>query len=118
MFPLPKTISLVELVKLNEEPVRLVKVPEAGVVEPIGPDEAKVFPLRLEALMVPEPVKSNVAPLPTTIEAPVLVPDVIAEKALLAVLAIHEGGEPEPFDSRTKPEVPGAKETKELAVSA
>jgi len=54
---------------LKLDPVRVVNAPVPGVVEPIEPGDAKVAPLRVEALIVPVPVKPRLAPLPTTIAA-------------------------------------------------
>ena len=80
--------------------VMLVNLPVEAVPPPIAPGLAKVLPLRVEALIVPVPVKLSDAPEPTNIEALVLVPLVMPEKgtlealvamkALLAVAALPE----------------------------
>lgn len=62
-------------------PVRVVNVPAPGVPPPIAPGLANVAPPKVEALIVPVPVKFKEAPDPTTIAAVVFVPDAIVEKA-------------------------------------
>jgi hypothetical protein len=73
--------------RILEVTVKVVNMPAAGVLDPIAPGEAKVAPPRLDALIVPEPAKPILEPVPTTIAACVLVADVIALKATLAELA-------------------------------
>lgn len=59
---------------------RVVNAPLFGVVEPIVPGESQVLPSKVEALIVPVPVKLSDAPDPTTIAAVVFVPLVMLEK--------------------------------------
>src|ERR1035437_7304424 len=86
----------------------VVKFPAAGVVVPIAPGAAQVPPRREEALIVPVPLKSNDAPVPTTMAAVVLVPEVIPEKGIevAAIELVHVGATPAPADVKNCPVVP------------
>src|SRR5258706_70058 len=89
------------------EEVRVVKAPVLGVVEPMVPGEAQVPPNKVEALMVPVPVKSREAPEPTTMVAVVLVPEVIFEKDEPPLpLFSQVGVTPGPAEVRICPAVP------------
>ena len=68
-------------VSVTDDPVKEVNVPAAAVPPPIAPGAAKVAPPKVDALIVPVPVKFKDAPLPTTIAAMVLVPLVSEENA-------------------------------------
>jgi len=70
--------------------VSVVNAPELGVVEPMVPGTAQVLPVREEALIVPDPEYVSDAPVPTTIAAVVLVPEVRPEKDTVGV------GHPDP----------------------
>jgi hypothetical protein len=61
-------------------PERVVNTPVPGVVEPIDPGIAQVPDRRVVALLVPEPDVVREDPVPSTMAAVVLVPDVIALK--------------------------------------
>jgi len=61
-------------------PVRVVKVPAAGVPDPIAAGDAQVPPNNVDELMVPELAKFKEAPVSTTIVAMVFVPEVIKSK--------------------------------------
>src|SRR5205807_91795 len=82
-----------------------------AVVLPIAPGAANVLPLRVDALIVPLPVKLRLAPLPTTIAAVVLVPLVIPENGTVPAespeAATQLGAVPVPLLCRTYPLVPG-----------
>ena len=77
---------------------RVVKAPVLGVVEPIAPGAAQVAPIKEEASIVPLPVYPKVAPVPTTIAAWVLVPEVISVKeiSVAGTLLVHTGAVPAP----------------------
>lgn len=75
--PLPKVV-------LSEEE-RMVNEAVLGVVEPIVPGMAQVPPSRVEELIVPLPLKSSEAPVPTIMAAEVLVELVIPEKGIEGV---------------------------------
>jgi hypothetical protein len=78
----------------------VVKFPAAGVVVPIAPGAAQVAPIKEEALMVPDPVEFNDAPVPTNIAAVVLVPEVIPEKGTLVagMVELQVGATPAPAE--------------------
>src|SRR5256885_634208 len=61
--------------------VPVVKVADPGVVAPIAPGSAKVFPPSVVALIVPEPVTAKE---PATNNAALFVPPVISLKAVEA----------------------------------
>ncbi len=110
--PEPKVLvrdAPVPIVDAPEE-VRVEKAPVPGVVDPMGPGAANVAPLRLDALIVPDPVKSIDAPVPTVMVALLFVPEVITLKG--TVTADREpdqtGAEPAPWERRTWPTVPAS----------
>ena len=75
---------------------------ELGVVEPIVPGTAQVPPNNDDALMVPEPVKSRLALVPTTMAALVFVALVRPEKGILEAVIefVQVGDAPEPPETR------------------
>ena len=88
--PVPRVVLPLE--------VRVVKAPELGVVEPIVPGAIQVALTREEALIVPVPVYSNEAPVPTTMAAMVLVALVMPEKGMLvAATVVFQDKVPEPL---------------------
>lgn len=89
------------LALMSPDALSVVKAPLLAVVEPIAPGETHVDPSRVLALMVPVPVKSSVAPVPTTMAAEVLVPEVMLENATLPEDgAVHVGALSVPLDVR------------------
>ena len=86
--PVPEMSQTLELITTLSLPfprlvkplvVRVVKEAVLGVVLPIVPGVAQVPPSKDDALIVPDPVKSSEAPVPTNIAAVVFVPLVRSE---------------------------------------
>ena len=102
LAPVVLRVRVPALVKRGEvtevEAERVVKAPVEGVVEPMAPGAAHVPLSKVEALIVPEPVKSREAPVPTTIAAWVLVPEVIPEKGteVAGTVELQTGAVPAP----------------------
>ena len=105
------TATVAELFPRVVTPVEdnAVNAPVFGVVDPIASGAAHVPPIKEEALMVPDPVEFNDAPVPTTMAAVVLVPEVIPEKGteVAAIVEVQVGATPAPDEIRNCPLVPG-----------
>lgn len=115
--PVVGSVTLVSAVVVRVSPNAPEVVNEEAVVS--APPSDVVCPFNSFALMVPVPVKLKEAPFPTTIEAVVFVPLVIAENdGLVTVFATQEGGDPDPLLWSTYPDVPGVREVKALAEEA